>query len=130
MYYLLSENIKTMPLISCAFFFINAKSRISHDAAHMCQGKSNIRASMSELFYDHTILNVRAVIDCYTILALFCEKLSLASSDHAKHKPGGTAIEDFCFLLFVLKLNVPVNNFSVMLRWSHRFLDITSNFGE
>ena len=26
-------------------------------------------------------------------------------------------------------LNVPVNNFSVMLGWSHRFLGITSIFG-
>ena len=25
-------------------------------------------------------------------------------------------------------LNVPVNNFSVMLGWSHRFLGITSTF--
>ena len=26
--------------------------------------------------------------------------------------------------------NVPVNNFSVMSGWSHRFLGITSTFGE
>ena len=32
------------------------------------------------------------------------------------------------FLLFLL--NVPVNNFSVMLRRSHLFLGITSTFGE
>ena len=30
--------------------------------------------------------------------------------------------------LYVLMLNIPVNNFSVMLGWSHRFLGITSNF--
>ena len=33
-------------------------------------------------------------------------------------------------IVFVcLKLNVPVNNFSVMLGRSHRFLGITSTFG-
>ena len=32
--------------------------------------------------------------------------------------------------LFVLRLNIPVNNFSVMSGWSHRFLGITSTFGE
>ena len=32
--------------------------------------------------------------------------------------------------LFLLWFNVPVNNFSVMLRWSHLFLGITSTFGE
>ena len=32
--------------------------------------------------------------------------------------------------LFVLRLNVPVNNFSVMSGWSHRFLGITSTFRE
>ena len=31
--------------------------------------------------------------------------------------------------LFVLTLNVPVNNFSVMSRRSHRFLGIISTFG-
>ena len=30
--------------------------------------------------------------------------------------------------LFVLRLNIPVNNFSVMSGWSHRFLGITSTF--
>ena len=35
----------------------------------------------------------------------------------------------FCFL-FLLWFNVPVNNFSVMLRRSHLFLGITSTFGE
>ena len=29
---------------------------------------------------------------------------------------------------FGLMLNIPVNNFSVMLGWSHRFLGITSTF--
>ena len=33
----------------------------------------------------------------------------------------------FCFLLW---FNVPVNNFSVMLRRSHLFLGITSTYGE
>ena len=32
------------------------------------------------------------------------------------------------FFLFVLMLNVPVNNFSVILGRSHRFLGITSTF--
>ena len=32
--------------------------------------------------------------------------------------------------LFLLWFNVPVNNFSVMLRRSHLFLGITSTFGE
>ena len=32
--------------------------------------------------------------------------------------------------LFVLRFNVPVNNFSVMSGQSHRFLGITSTFGE
>ena len=31
---------------------------------------------------------------------------------------------------FLFLFNVPVNNFSVMLRWSHLFLGITSTFGE
>ena len=36
-----------------------------------------------------------------------------------------------CFFLFFLFLfNVPLNNFSVMLRRSHLFLGITSTFGE
>ena len=34
------------------------------------------------------------------------------------------------FSLFVFRLNVPVNNFSVMSGRSHRFLGITSTFGE
>ena len=34
------------------------------------------------------------------------------------------------FVLFLLWFNVPVNNFSVMLRRSHLFLGITSTFGE
>ena len=34
-------------------------------------------------------------------------------------------------ILFLVcsKLKIPVNNFSVMLGWSHRFLGITSTFG-
>ena len=32
-------------------------------------------------------------------------------------------------ILFVLSLNVPVNNFSVMSRWSQRFLGLTSTVG-
>ena len=32
--------------------------------------------------------------------------------------------------LFVLRFNVQVNKFSVMSGWSHRFLGITSTFGE
>ena len=32
------------------------------------------------------------------------------------------------FGLVLLRLNVPVNNFSVMSRQSHRFLGITSTF--
>ena len=34
----------------------------------------------------------------------------------------------FCFVLFLL--DVPVNNFSVMSGWSHRFLGITSTLGK
>ena len=33
-------------------------------------------------------------------------------------------------LFFLFLFNVPVNNFSVMLRQSHLFLGITSTFGE
>ena len=33
-------------------------------------------------------------------------------------------------ILSLLRLNVPVNNFSVMSGWSHSFLGITSTFGE
>ena len=36
----------------------------------------------------------------------------------------------FFFFFFLLWFNVPVNNFSVMLRRSHLFLGITSTFGE
>ena len=36
----------------------------------------------------------------------------------------------FCFFWFLLRLNVQVNNFSVMSGWSHRFLGITSTFWE
>ena len=32
--------------------------------------------------------------------------------------------------LFVLRFNVPVNNFSVMSGWSHRFLDINLYHGD
>ena len=35
-----------------------------------------------------------------------------------------------CSEIFVLRLNIPVNNFSVMSGWSHRFLGITSTFRE
>ena len=36
---------------------------------------------------------------------------------------------EICFGLVCLMLNVQVNNFSVMLGRSHRFLGITSTFG-
>ena len=36
----------------------------------------------------------------------------------------------FFFFFFLVWFNVPVNNFSVMLRRSHLFLGITSTFGE
>ena len=36
----------------------------------------------------------------------------------------------FVDILILLLFNVPVNNFSVMLRQSHLFLSITSTFGE
>ena len=32
--------------------------------------------------------------------------------------------------LFVLRLYIPINSFSVMTGWSHRFLGITSTFWE
>ena len=32
--------------------------------------------------------------------------------------------------IYLFLINVPVNNFSVMLRWKHLFLGITSTFGE
>ena len=35
----------------------------------------------------------------------------------------------FFFFFFLFLFNVPVNNFSVMLRRSHLFLGITSTFG-
>ena len=34
------------------------------------------------------------------------------------------------FFIFLFLFNVPVNNFSVMLRRSHLFLGITSTFGK
>ena len=37
---------------------------------------------------------------------------------------------DFILFLFGLRLYVPVNNFSIMSGQSHRFLGITSTFGE
>ena len=36
----------------------------------------------------------------------------------------------FVLFVFVLRLNNPVNNFSAMSGRSHRFLGITSTFGE
>ena len=38
-------------------------------------------------------------------------------------------IERVFVCLFVLRLNVPVNNFSVMSGWSQRFLGLTSTVG-
>ena len=43
---------------------------------------------------------------------------------------GGGVVVVLFFVLFSLWFNVPVNNFSVMLRRSHLFLGITSTFGE
>ena len=34
------------------------------------------------------------------------------------------------YIFFLFLFNVPVNNFSVMLRQSHLFLGVTSTFGE
>ena len=44
-----------------------------------------------------------------------------------ENRPAGSGEEDFC--LFVLRLNVPVNNFSVMSGRSQRFLGLTSTVG-
>ena len=41
-----------------------------------------------------------------------------------------TLVISLFLFLFLLWFNVPVNNFSVMLRRSHLFLGITSTFGE
>ena len=54
-------------------------------------------------------------------------------SDQVQHKQGCTATEygyrlEISYLGFGLMLNVLVNNFSVMLGRSHRFLGITSTF--
>ena len=43
------------------------------------------------------------------------------------NRPAGSGKEDFC--LFVLRLYVPVNNFSVMSGRSQRFLGLTSTVG-
>ena len=49
------------------------------------------------------------------------------------HQPGVYVPLRALFLVFYfflgLMLNVPVNNYSVMLGWNHRFLGITSTFG-
>ena len=55
------------------------------------------------------------------------ESLHLVQKAHGK--PCKEPTITVCFL-FLFLFNVPVNNFSVMLRWSHLFLGITSTFGE
>ena len=45
-------------------------------------------------------------------------------------KPCGKYQNLYLFCLFGLRLYVSVNHFSVMSGWSHRFLGITSTFGE
>ena len=42
----------------------------------------------------------------------------------------GSYISLVVLFLFLLWFNIPVNNFSVMLRRSHLFLRITSTFGD
>ena len=54
------------------------------------------------------------------------EFLFAASGSH--DQDGRHAHICFVFVLFLLWFNVPVNNFSVMLRRSHLFLGITSTF--
>ena len=45
------------------------------------------------------------------------------------HQPGVyVPLRALFLVLFVLMLNIPVNNFSVMSGRSHRFLGITSTF--
>ena len=39
-------------------------------------------------------------------------------------------VQIFYYFFYLFLFNVPVNNFSVMLRQSHLFLGITSTFGE
>ena len=59
-------------------------------------------------------------------------------SDQIRHKVGWTTTEDYkvslyisdLFCLFGLRLYIPVNIFSVMSGWGHRFLGITSTFWE
>ena len=41
---------------------------------------------------------------------------------------GSCSVHECLYVLFVLMLNIPVNNFSVMPGQSHRFLGITSTF--
>ena len=48
-----------------------------------------------------------------------------------RHRSVSTTEQSDIFVcLFVLRLNIPVNNFSVMSGWSHLFLDVTSTLGE
>ena len=69
---------------------------------------------------------------CFVVVVFFGKKshifvkfICIISTMYANTSPS-----TFCIALpFVLRLNVPVNNFSIMSGRSHRFLGITSTFG-
>ena len=70
-------------------------------------------------FYDYHVAFARKAEQYFHLMGT---KLGWASRDSSLYM--------LCFVLFLLWFNVPVNNFSVMLRRSHLFLGITSTFGE
>ena len=61
-------------------------------------------------------------IQCILKMLLYIAMMYMGDFKKMKQK--------FLFFLFLFLFNVPVNNFSVMLRRSHLFLGITSTFGE
>ena len=66
-------------------------------------------------------------IDCYSIVDAFARKHNHRNISAIILKFATSPLHS-CRCVFVLMLNVPVNNFSVMLGQSHHFLCLTSTF--
>ena len=73
--------------------------------------------------YDMLWLNHKASHHTYGFLYL-------SASDPGRGGGEGKQGLIHMICLYVLRFNVPVNNFSIMSGWSHRSLGITSTFGE
>ena len=92
---------------------------------HKCRAKSNFtrsRTKLSDLLEENATFNRREIKDARkrmeTCLELVMGVLTNFSDFYTKYGEH----QKSSWLLVVLRLNVPVNNFSVMSGRSHRFL--------